>query len=73
MVCTSCKTSYNVLSLLGTGWNCAYRGGGGGGQGGLIIDIRGVMQKKKSPDSRFPEGGISAVVRCSLVWLLKWL
>ena len=48
-------------------------GGGGVGHRGLIIDIRGVMQKKASPDFRFPEVGISAVVRCSLVWLLKWL
>ena len=31
MVCNSCKTSYNVLSRLGTGSNCAYGGGGGGG------------------------------------------
>ena len=63
MVFTSCKT--NVLSLLGTGWNCAY--GRGGGAGVLIIDSRGVMQKKESPEFRFPEFGISAVVRCSLV------
>ena len=48
-------------------------GRGGVGQGGLIIDIRGVMQEKESPDFRFPEVGISAVVRCSLVWLLKRL
>ena len=40
---------------------------GGGGAGGLIIDSRGVMQKKESPECRFPEFGISAVVRCSLV------
>ena len=60
LVCTSCKTSYNVLSGLGTGLNCAYPGGGGGG---LIVDIRaeggGVMQKKESPDFRFPKVGIS--------------
>ena len=66
MVCTSCKTLYNVLNLLGTGWSCAYGEGGRGG-GGLIIDSRGVMQKKDSPEFRFPEFGISAVVRCSLV------
>ena len=29
--------------------------GGGGGIGGLIIDSRGVMQKKESPEFRFPE------------------
>ena len=28
MVCTSCKTSYNVLSQLGTASNCAYWRGG---------------------------------------------
>ena len=65
MVCNSCKTSYNVLSRRGTGSNCAYWGGGGGcrGQGGLIVDIRrwggGVIQKKESPDFRFPEVDIS--------------
>ena len=64
MVCSSCKTSYNVLSLLGTGWNFAY---GERGAGGLIIDSRGVMQKKEFPEFRFPEFGMSAVVRCSLV------
>ena len=44
MVCTSCKNSYNVLSLLGD-W------AGGGGVGG--------MQKRESPDFRFPGVGIS--------------
>ena len=42
-------------------------GGGGGDRGGLIIDSRGVMQKKESPEFIFPEFGISALVRCSLV------
>ena len=46
MVCTSCKNSYNVLSLPGD-W-------GEGGGGGL------VMQKRESPDLRFPGVGISA-------------
>ena len=46
MVCTSCKTSYNVLiSRLGTASNCAYgeaKGVLGQGWGrGLVIDIRG--------------------------------
>ena len=59
MVCTSCKTSYNVLSWLGTGLNCAYEGGWAGG---LIVDIRrGVMQKKEPPDFRIPEVGISGL------------
>ena len=62
MVCNSCKTSYNVLSRLGTGSNCAY-----GGEGGLIVDIWGLIQKKESPDFRFPEVGISALVwPCSM-------
>ena len=65
MVYTSCNTSYNVLSRLGTGLNCAY-GKNRVGVGGLIVDIRGggggVMQKKDSPDFRFPEVGISATV-----------
>ena len=48
MIYNSCKTSYNVLSRLGSGSNCAY-GAGGGGIGGLIVDIGGggVMQNKK--------------------------
>ena len=47
MICNSCKTSYNVLSRLGSGSNCAY-GAGGGGIGGLIVDMGGgVMQNKK--------------------------
>ena len=63
LVCTSCKTSYNVLSGLGAGSNCAYRKWGrGSGSGGLIVDIwgGGVMQKKESPDFRLPKVGISA-------------
>ena len=48
-------------------WGGGERGSGGAG-GGLIIDSRGVMQKKESSEFRFPEFGISAVVRCSLVW-----
>ena len=39
MICNSCKTSYNVLSRLGSGSNCAY--GAGGEAGGLIVDIGG--------------------------------
>ena len=41
--------------------------GGERGGGGLIIDSQGVMQNKEFPEFRFPEFGISAVVRCSLV------
>ena len=34
-------------------------GGGGRGQGGQSLIFRGVMQKRESPDFRFPEAGIS--------------
>ena len=57
MVCNSCKTSYNVLSWLGTGSNCAH--GRGGVRGGWSLIFGGLMQKKESPDFRFPEVGIS--------------
>ena len=58
MVYTSCKTSYNVLSQLGTGLNCpSWRGGGES----LIFEGGGVMQKKESQDFRFPELGISGL------------
>ena len=63
LACTSCKTSYNVQGRLGTESNCAYRGGGGGGRGGGQVGwsliFGGVMQKKESPDFRFPKVGIS--------------
>ena len=36
---------------------CLLRGGGGGG-GLLIVDIRGGMQKKESPDFRFPRKAV---------------
>ena len=56
IVCNSCKTSYNVLSRLGTRSNCAYwglgvrgvdgwySGGGGGGEkggGGWVVVVGG--------------------------------
>ena len=52
MVCTSCKTSYNVLRHSyvvnkGLDWSkiVLY-----GGSGGLVVDILGgVMQKRESP------------------------
>ena len=34
-------------------------GGGGQGQGGQSLIFGGEMQKKESPDFRFPEVGIS--------------
>ena len=40
----------------------------GRGGGGLIIDSRGVMQKKESPEFRFPEFGISAVALSAIIW-----
>ena len=56
-----------VLSHLGTRSNCTHGSGEGvRGQGwrGLVIDIfwgGGGMPKKGSPDSRFPQVGISVL------------
>ena len=55
MVCTSGKTSYNVLShspvtKLGPGSTYAYQRGGGGGEGVasyLVIDFQGVIAKER--------------------------
>ena len=57
IVCTLCKTSYNVLinSHLCRGW--------GGGR--WFIEFPGgggVVKKRESPDFRSPEVGISEVV-----------
>ena len=46
--------------------------------GGAIIDIRGggggeVMQKKQSPDFRFPEAGISGLCTTTIVQTLPLL
>ena len=60
MVYTSCKISYNVLSQLGIGLNCA----SGGGRGESLIFLwggGGVMRKKESQDFIFPEVGISGL------------
>ena len=53
MVCTLCKTSYNVLSHshLCLGW--------GGGGGLLNFPGGGVVKKRESPDFRSPEVCIS--------------
>ena len=59
--CTSCTTSYNVLSRLGTGSSCAYLGGGG------------VLQKKESPVFRAPEVGISELCTTTIVQTLSLL
>ena len=57
--CTSCTTSYNVLSRLGTGSSCAYLGG--------------VLQKKESPVFRAPEVGISELCTTTIVQTLSLL
>ena len=72
IVCNSCKTSYNVLSRLGTRSNCAYWGGRGQG-GWWLVFGGGVMQKKESPDFRFPEVGISGYVDTQLLLLCAFL
>ena len=55
IVCTSCKTSYNVLSH--SHWGLGQFFGGG------VIEIRGgvVVKKRQSPDFRSPEVGISVI------------
>ena len=73
IVCNSCKTSYNVLSRLGTRSNCAYWGGRGQGGWWLVFGGGGVMQKKESPDFRFPEVGISGYVDTQLLLLCAFL
>ena len=58
IVCTSCKTSYNVLSHSYWGWvNFSVEGGEGGGS----LKFRGVVKKRQSPDFWSPEVGISAI------------
>ena len=62
-MCTSCKTSCNVLI------HYAYRGGGRVGWIGgwtLIFGGGGVMQKRESPDFTFPEVGISEIMEPGL-------
>ena len=60
-VCSSWKNSYNVVSLLGD------RRGGGGGGWSLKLGYGVVMQKRESPDFRFPGVGISVSV---VPWLM---
>ena len=70
IVCTSCKTSYNVLSHSHVDRIVLIRGSGS--WGGVVVDIRsgrgggGVMQKKESPEFRFLEVNISARERETL-------
>ena len=54
IVCTSCKTSYNVLSH--SYWGSIFWGGKGGS-----LKFRGVVKKSQSPDFGSPEVGISAI------------
>ena len=58
MVYTSCKISYNVLSQVRIGLNCAC---GGGGEKSLLFLGGGGMRKKDSQDFIFPEVGISGL------------
>ena len=56
IVCTSCKTSYNVLSH--SHWRLGqlllFWGGGG-----VSLKFQGEVKKRQSPDFRSPEVGIS--------------
>ena len=59
IVCTSCKTSYNVLSHSHWGLGQFFGGGGGG-----FVEIpggEGVVKKRQSLDFRSPEVGISDI------------
>ena len=65
MVCTSCKTSYNVLNHSHvTNWGLdRIVGWGGSGSGGLVVLFGGggMMQKRESPNFRFPQVGITRI------------
>ena len=63
IICTSCKTSYNVLSH--SHWGLGQFVGGGGGS----VEIPGGVKKRESPDFRSPEVGISAPdLRLGCLW-----
>ena len=47
-ICNSCKTSYNGLSRLGSGSNCAYGAGGGGGARGWSLILGGNAKERVS-------------------------
>ena len=53
IVCTSCKTSFNVLSHFHWGW--VNLSGGG-------VEISGLVKKTESRDFRSPEVGISVIM-----------
>ena len=57
IVCTLCKTSYNVLIN-----SHLCRGGEGGRWFIEFLGGGGVVKKRESPDFRSPEVGISEVV-----------
>ena len=59
-VCTSCKTSYNVLSHSHQGLGQFFGGGGGGG---WSLKFWGEVKKIQFPDFRSPEVGISGIVK----------
>ena len=65
MVCTSCKTSYNVLNHSHvTNWGLdRIVGRGDRGQGGWLFFFLGggMMQKRESPNFRFPQVGITRI------------
>ena len=54
MVCTPCKTSYNVLShshiMIWGLVQFVSGGGGGGGGGGGALAVKWIVQKRESPD-----------------------
>ena len=58
-VCTSCKTSCNVLShsyVINKGLDRSNSALGGVRRGGhWLLIFRGAMKKRESPDFRFPE------------------
>ena len=60
-VCTSCKTSYNVLSHSHWGLRA----------GSIFLGGGGLVKKIQSPDLRSPEVGISAFGHC--LFCIEWL
>ena len=78
IVCTSCKTSYNVLSHSHWGLGQFFGGGGGGGGGGWggVVEIPGgEVKKRQSPDFRSPEVGIfdNVTILLELIMLMRCL
>ena len=67
IVCTSCKTSYNVLGHSHWGLGQFARGG----DGCLLNFQGGVVEKRESPDFRSPGVDISPIVTMHLVKYLQ--